>query len=103
MANSGLVLLWEFVVRADQMDAFEQTYGPDGAWAELFRKGEGFVGTELIRDMTRQGRYITTDRWISAEKYQAFRAKYLSEYDALDCKCAAYTEREIEIGRFEIV
>lgn len=101
MVSSGLVLLWKFRIRADMQEAFEQNYGPNGVWAKLFRKGEGFVRTELIRDWSQPRRYVTIDQWISAEKYESFRRKYCLEYDALDLECAAFTESEIEIGRFE--
>jgi hypothetical protein len=44
-------VVWEFRVPARQRRAFEKTYGPEGAWVQLFRTGEGYVRTELLRDL----------------------------------------------------
>lgn len=44
------VVVWEFRVRPGQEAEFEARYGPDGDWARLFRLGEGYGGTVLLRD-----------------------------------------------------
>ena len=31
-----------------EVEAFEAVYGPEGAWAQFFRSGEGYIGTELL-------------------------------------------------------
>jgi hypothetical protein len=43
------VILWEFVVPPEKVDAFIAAYKDDGAWAKLFAQAEGYVGTELLR------------------------------------------------------
>ncbi len=57
--------LWEFQVKPERISAFEEIYGPDGSWAQLFRSSPDYLGTELIRDFDRPGRYLTLDHWIS--------------------------------------
>jgi heme-degrading monooxygenase HmoA len=53
------------VFRYDARDAadFEAAYGSDGEWAQFFRQGAGYIGTELLRDIEEPDRYIVIDRW----------------------------------------
>jgi hypothetical protein len=44
------LIIWELRVRAGREQGFEQDYGPAGIWAEFFRGGKGYRGTELFRD-----------------------------------------------------
>jgi hypothetical protein len=50
-ARRAFVVLWEFQVKPEAIPTFEKIYGPDGAWAELFRQIPDYLGTELIRDL----------------------------------------------------
>jgi len=94
------VILWEFEVQAGKEKEFETMYGPEGAWARFFRRGDGYIGTELVRDTGRTGRYLTLDFWISQERYEAIRKENRREYKAIDQKCEALTQSEREIGSF---
>ena len=60
------VIIWEFRAQRGREGEFEGAYGPDGDWANFFRSGEGYLGTELMRDLETPGRYVTIDRWTSA-------------------------------------
>src|SRR5262249_31507472 len=92
------VIVWEFWVRAGCEAEFEQTYGPRGAWAALFAKSAHFRGTQLLRDAVSPLRYLTVDRWSHPEAFGAFRAAYAKDYDALDARCEAWTQRETLVG-----
>ena len=98
-----LVILWEFQVRPGAEAAFERAYGPSGDWARLFAAAEGWLGTELLRDESEPGRYVTVDRWDSAARFAAFRAAQAEAYDALDRRCEGLTTGERLLGRFERV
>jgi heme-degrading monooxygenase HmoA len=91
------VVLWEFVARPGRETDFERAYGPRGRWAQLFRGGEGYLGTELWRG---EGRWLTVDRWSSEEDYARFRAARLPEYEALDREMEDLTQRETNLGAF---
>jgi len=80
---------------------FEEAYGPEGVWAQLFRQVDGFVGTELSRDEKDRRRFLTMDFWVSKQAYDAFRALHQAEYEKIDVECEGLTESEREIGRFE--
>ncbi len=94
------VHVWEYTVPAAQVPAFVATYGPDGAWAALFRRAEGYLETLLLQDPAQPGRYLTIDRWASAAAYDAFRARFGAEYEALDRACEALTEHEASLGTY---
>lgn len=76
VANSkkkwGYVIAWEFRPKAGADRKFEEAYGPAGVWAKLFRQGEGFVATELSRDVKDATRYLTLDLWESNQPMSDF-------------------------------
>ena len=93
--------MWEFDAKPQSWREFERAYGPTGAWAQLFRKGDGYVATELLLDREVPGRYVTIDRWDFRAAFEAFRERFDVEYERLDQACEALTTRETLIGRFE--
>ena len=94
------VIVWEFRASAGQEEEFERVYGPVGAWARLFARGDGFIATELLRDIGERGRYLTIDRWTSQEAFEAFHHRWGGAYRTLDQRCAAVRERETALGSF---
>lgn len=87
-------IIWEFRPAPGKVAAFELAYGPDGLWADLFRRGAGYVGTELIRPAGAGGWYRTIDEWESEDDYEAFLEAFAEEYEALDADCAMLTADE---------
>ena len=92
--------IWEFKVSAEHADAFRAHYGEGGAWTQLFRRAQGYLGTRLLRDVADPLRFVTIDSWRSVEDYEAFRASFASEYAALDRACESFTSEETLIGKF---
>ena len=93
-------ILWEFQVRPGREEDFEHLYGEQGDWVQFFHRGEGYLGSALLRDLETVGRYVTIDRWVSQEAYQDFRRRWAAEYAALDQQCASLTLHEARIGAF---
>jgi heme-degrading monooxygenase HmoA len=96
----GYLVIWEFRVRTGREQKFEQVYGCNGDWAQLFRKSEDYIGTELTRDLQRPSRYITLDYWTTSEAYKKFRSQHEQAYASLDAACEELTEHEAAIGEF---
>jgi quinol monooxygenase YgiN len=94
--------VWEYVVRPERADEFYRTYGPHGAWVQLFSRAEGYVRTELFRDESRPNRFVTIDVWVSRDAHDAFRQRFSQEYTALDAQCEAYTLSERFVGDFSV-
>ena len=99
-ATTGYSYLWEFLVDAARVVEFERHYGPEGTWVALFRRARGYLGTWLLRDPADPLRFVTLDRWESADAYTAFRANYAGEYAELDQRCEQLTRRESSLGEF---
>jgi len=97
------VIIWEYQVKTDRTADFEQIYHSNGAWAELFIKSVGFLGTELVHDLNHAQRYITIDRWVSSRAYETFLAQWHDEYEVLDVYCKGLTEQEALLGKWESV
>ena len=94
-----LVLVFSYEARDPEQ--FERVYGAKGEWAEFFRTGQGYVGTELLRDAETPGRYLVVDRWDSADAYNAFVAANRAEYVARVDDTRVYYEQELRLGTFE--
>jgi len=96
------VVVWQFEIAEDKVAGFEAAYGPEGAWAQLFRTSPDYKGTELLRDAYIPGGYLTIDRWTSEEAFRAFRKDHDSEYEVLDRQCDALTSRETRVGAYTV-
>jgi heme-degrading monooxygenase HmoA len=97
---AGFTTLWEFTVTESRQADFESHYGTDGAWVQLFRRAPGYLGSELLRDRSDPGRYLTIDRWESREAWQAFRRLYGAEYERLDRELEGLAMREAPLGEY---
>ncbi len=95
------VLMWEFRIHEGHVAEFEAAYGPRGAWAALFDAAPGYLGTELFRDPDDARRYLTIDRWESAEAFARFREARGAEYEALDARCERWIELETPLGAWK--
>jgi heme-degrading monooxygenase HmoA len=98
--KTEFVIVWEFRVRRGKQREFERVYGAEGDWARFFRRGHGYIRTELIRDVETPRRYLTIDLWTSRPAYLRFKKKNRHEYLAIDEKCASLTRDEVKIGEF---
>jgi heme-degrading monooxygenase HmoA len=95
------LILWRFRPVVGREGEFERAYGPSGEWAHLFRRGDGYLGTELLRRSEDSREYLTLDRWASRAAYEAFRARWSREYRRLDRRLEELTEEEAPLGAFE--
>jgi heme-degrading monooxygenase HmoA len=92
------VYVWAYRVLSDDVEEFCNLYGVDGEWVKLFRRARGYVSTELYRDRKETGRFLTIDRWDSAEAYRQFRGEYAEQFKALDEKGGQFTQEETPLG-----
>src|SRR5258705_13271786 len=97
------VIVWEYQVKAEYLDDFEKIYGAGGAWADLFQRENGYLGTELLYDPQNPQGYITIDRWVSSLAYDNFLVRCQEEYELLDEKCNELIERETLLGKWETI
>jgi heme-degrading monooxygenase HmoA len=96
-----IALVFSYEVR--ETAEFERVYGPDGDWAQFFKQGRGYIGTELLRDVESPSRYLVIDRWESADAYNAFTAERRDEYMQRVDETRFHYEQELRFGTFENV
>jgi len=101
--NAGFVYIWLYDVREGSELDFETLYGPDGGWAQLFRKSAQYLGTDLLRDRSKKSRYVTVDRWSSEASHREFVSAHREEFAELDRKGERLTTKETGIGDFDVV
>ena len=96
------VVVWQFEIAEEKIPAFEAAYGPEGAWAQLFRNSPNYLGTELLRDAYIPFTYLTIDRRASEDDFRAFRKDHDTEYEVLDRASDSLTSRETRIGAYTV-
>jgi hypothetical protein len=92
------VIVWRFTT--SEPAEFERHYHGDGTWAQLFRRSEDYIRTDLLRG---DGEYLTLDWWTSRAAYDAFRADHAAAYAEIDRICEALTTSEDKLGEFTSV
>ena len=98
-----LTIIWRFTAKQGKEEEFEGIYGPNGDWAVLFRKGDGYAGTELHNNQEIPQSYLVIDRWQSRDAFKRFKERFTKEYSALDVRCEELTEREEHVGDFNML
>jgi heme-degrading monooxygenase HmoA len=95
-----IALVFSYEVVGDAAE-FERFYGTEGEWAEFFRQGRGYIGTELLHDVEAPTRYLVIDRWESADAYNTFVAAHREDYmERVDATRFQY-DSELRFGTFE--
>lgn len=89
------LIQWDFLPAEDRLPEFLAAYGSEGDWVRLFRRGAGYLGTELLPMPGQPGWYRCFDRWRTEQDYAAFRQAYAAEYQALDRACERLTRQEV--------
>ena len=95
--------MWEYHVKENMISEFERAYGQDGDWVKFFKKADGYIKTELHRDINNKGRYITIDYWSSKEACENYKEKFKNEFIKIDEACEESTLKEIPHGSFSMV
>jgi heme-degrading monooxygenase HmoA len=101
MPVANFTAIWEFHVKPEARSQFERIYGPDGDWAQLFRRSPEYCGTTLLQDRDHPERYLTLDHWASRDALAQFKREHHADYAALDKKCESLTEKETFVGDFD--
>ena len=93
--------IWMFRPPAGSEEEFEAAYSSGGAWAQLFVKAPGFLGTTLLRLAGAGGWWLTIDRWESAADFEAFTETFGAQYRALDAELEGVSGEEEFVGAFD--
>ena len=85
------VRVWEYQTAAEHRDAFVTAYGVEGGWAQLFHRGQGYLGTELYRSTDDGAQFVTVDRWTDQAAWRAFLDQWGEAYEELGTKMTPLT------------
>ncbi len=97
------IIIWEFTVREEHIQEFIYAYDSNGDWASLFRRAEGYLGTQLLRSSDKPNVFLTVDRWERVTCFEIFRERFGTEYKKLDTQLEGYTSSEEKVGVFSEV
>ena len=100
MTKIVFAYIWEYIVEKEHLEEFKRIYGPAGDWAQLFRKSDGYISTDLHQDISNTKRFISVDFWNSKNDRDKFRDQFSKEFKILDEYCERITNREKLIGDF---
>ena len=92
--------IWQYKINPERKNEFEKLYGEDGEWIKLFKKYDGYIRTELLKDLNNENNYFTIDYWNSKESYYHFKDNSFKEYLELDKRGDGLTLSEKHIGEF---
>lgn len=92
------VIVWRYAVKREHVREFKMHYGPDGTWAQFFRRSPKFDRTDLLANDTD---FMTLDWWQSRADFVAFEKTNHDEYRRIDKGFERFTEREERIGEYE--
>jgi heme-degrading monooxygenase HmoA len=92
------IRVWEYDVPEAVRSEFERVYGCDGDWAQLFASSDGFHGTELFRSLSDPGRYLTVDRFLDDDAWQAFMSRHREAYRLLGDATDNLTSEQRELA-----
>jgi hypothetical protein len=95
------VRVWKFRPTERRESEFAEAYSGDGAWACLFGKAAGFLGTSLLRPTEAGGWWLTLDRWASVADFDAFHRDFGEEYRELDVQLEGVAGDEEFVGTFK--
>ena len=93
-----MIRVWEYDVQEAAWADFEQIYGANGAWAQLFSSSDGFEGTELFSSVSHSGLYLTVDRFRDEASWRRFQVEHREAYLALDAESQRLTVGERELA-----
>ena len=97
------VAIWKYEVKEDSIGKYEELYGQNGKWVNLFKENSGYVTTEFIKNTSHPSEYITIDKWESYDHYQNYLEKNKDEIIEIDAEGEELTANETKIGWFETV
>lgn len=95
------IVIWQYAVSPMFKKGFEELYGPNGQWVKLFQRGEGYLGTQLIKEIKESGQYVTIDTWESQTLYEKFLAEHKTQFAEIDAVGEQFTLSETKIGWFK--
>jgi heme-degrading monooxygenase HmoA len=94
-------VIYRYQVHPSQVRAFEHAYGPNGPWAEFFRRYPGYRRTRLFRHKQQSDVYVCIDVWDSKDDFDAFRVAAAEQYAQLSRDYRMLYIEELLLGYYQ--
>src|SRR3989338_11073918 len=95
------LVIWKYEISEIFRQDFEKLYGKNGKWVQLFQTGEGYLETQLIKDVSGSNKYVTIDKWLSQGQYEKFLVENKEQFEIIDVEGENFTKSETKIGWFK--
>jgi len=95
-----VAVVWQFTVKEDTGEAFEEFYGADGDWTKLSRRSRSFLGSSFLKDLAVPTRYLLVEYWSEMLVYEKHTADYEAEIEALAERREAFAVTVESLGLF---
>jgi len=63
---------------------FETVFGVEGIWPRLLYRADGYLLTEVWRELPEVAQYRVRDFWSWHRSFESFRARFQPEYERLE-------------------
>lgn len=91
------VIVWKYKVKPENCKKFEKAYGPEGSWANFFRKSEHYRGTCLFKSEKTSDAYLLLDFWSTKEACETFISQYNEKYQQLSHQLQDIYQEEAKV------
>jgi len=92
--------VWQFTLRENTAEEFEQFYGADGDWTKLSRRSRSFLGSSFLKDLAAPTRYLLVEYWSEMLIYERHMADFEPQIKALDERRQAFAVTVESLGLF---
>jgi len=95
-----VAVVWQFTVKEDTGEAFEEFYGADGDWTKLSRRSRSFLGSSFLKDLAVPTRYLLVEYWSEMLVYEKHVADFESQLTTLEERRQAFAVSVESLGVF---
>ncbi len=96
-------VIWRYKIREGEKKKFEQEYGKNGTWCQLFSKSNDCLGSLLYKSEDETNTYILIDTWTDRQSYENFLKINSEIYNNLSSNFEDIYESEERIGSFRSI
>lgn len=86
--------IWRYRIDPARREEFVHAYSSDGAWTQLFQRGNGYRGSTLWQDSLDADIYYTQDCWANEDDFKSFMASWKTAYEKMDRQLEGLTIEE---------
>ena len=79
-----VAVVWQFTIRENTSEEFEEFFGADGDWTKLSRKSRSFLGSSFLKDLAIPTRYLLIEYWSEMLVYERHVVDFETQIKVLE-------------------